>query len=135
MDFNNKYETLDDFISSRLNDEEVGIWFYDNGLEKFIIKLPNHIIRAINQGCKLEMLVGQYFVSEKTYPVIGLFIYDHIDNPLIVTQSSNFLLEIDALKLILKRGNSILLDFYDELGVPVLSSNPTLSENTVEIQW
>ena len=80
MDFNNKYETLDDFISSRLNDEEVGIWFYDNGLEKFIIKLPNHIIRAINQGCKLEMLVGQYFVSEKTYPVIGLFIYDHIDN-------------------------------------------------------
>ena len=36
MDFNNKYETLDDFISSRLNDEEVGIWFYDNGLEKFI---------------------------------------------------------------------------------------------------
>ena len=71
MDFNNKYETLDDFISSRLNDEEVGIWFYDNGLEKFIIKLPNHIIRAINQGCKLEMLVGQYFVSEKTYPVIG----------------------------------------------------------------
>ena len=135
MDFNNKYETLDDFISSRLNDEEVGIWFYDNGLEKFIIKLPNHIIRAINQGCKLEMLVGQYFVSEKTYPVIGLFIYDHIDNPLIVTQSSNFLLEIDALKLILKRGNSILVDFYDELGVPVLSSNPTLSENTVEIQW
>ena len=83
---------MDDFISSRLNDEEVGIWFYDNGLEKFIIKLPNHIIRAINQGCKLEMLVGQYFVSEKTYPVIGLFIYDHIDNPLIVTQSSNFLL-------------------------------------------
>lgn len=36
MDFNNKYETLDDFISSRLNDEEVEIWFYDNGLEKFI---------------------------------------------------------------------------------------------------
>ena len=35
----------------------------------------------------------------------------------------------------MKRGNSILLDFYDELGVPVLSSNPTLSENTVEIQW
>lgn len=54
---------------------------------------------------------------------------------MIVTQSSNFLLEIDALKIILKSRNSILVDFYDELGVPVLSSNATLSENTVEIQW
>ena len=35
----------------------------------------------------------------------------------------------------MKSGNSILVDFYDELGVPVLSSNATLSENTVEIQW
>lgn len=55
------------------------------------------------------MILDEYKLEGKSYPIAGIIIYDHVKHPMFLTCSLTFLKEIDILeKLLVENSNQLI---------------------------
>ena len=106
----------------------VGIWFYcSKENDKIILKLSSYLIKHIYRTVKTELLVSIYKDQSKTYPMLGMRIFDNDQHPCLIAERMQ-LSQLSAFKKVMS-SNTINVDIYDELGFPVLSGKLFYSDS------
>ena len=91
-------------------------------------------MKAITQGCKVELIFGQYVNADITYLITGICIHDTADVPLIVFGLQRCEEEHFALSDCLQAGRSPIF-FFSEMDICVFSSSLIVDkENTLKAE-
>lgn len=122
-----------DRIFKELFSENANVWYYSEGdTSKIIVKLPSNVIKAIGMGCKVEFLFGRDYSSSRKYIHNGIRIYDDPIHFLTVSGTLRFEDEYNSLSKIAIL-DSVLVEFYDELALPVASATVSFKNYSKKI--
>lgn len=136
---NNSYKTTEksmyipsDVISKMIQSEQYGVWAesYENGNSAaLIIKIPSSSLKAIIQGCKIQLFIGITTIEkDKIYLTIGVQIFDSIDSPLLVPMAVRTKKEESGIKILLNKQNFVIA-LFDELNTNICSATGKISNS------
>lgn len=112
---------IHEIIANQITGQDAGLWFWEKFTKKIIVKAPTHTIKEIYQGKEIFLYIKseQYFSRDVLFT--GVAINDFRENPAYIFGINRFKDEIKIIeKLFLEE--SLEIDFYNELGIAVLSA-------------
>lgn len=113
--------------------EHMGVWseLFDDGLA-LIIKAPTTVLKAINQGCDVHLIIGLCH-SDSTTLAIGISISDNRKSPLLIPMIPRTKREIEGI-ISLTKQSELLFSAYDEIGDPVLHAKGEINGKLTQ-EW
>lgn len=112
---------IHEIIANQITGQDAGLWFWEKFTKKIIVKAPTHIIKEIYQGKEIFLYIKseQYFSRDVLFT--GLAINDFRENPAYIFGINRFKDEIKIIEKLFGE-ESLEIDFYNELGIAVLSA-------------
>lgn len=107
-------------ITNQIAGQDAGLWFWEEFTKKIIVKAPTHTIKEIYQGKEIFFYIKSENYFSKDVLFTGVAINDLRENPVYIFGINRFNDEIKIIeKLFIEE--SLEIDFYNELGIAVLS--------------
>lgn len=112
---------IHEIIANQITGQDAGLWFWEKFTKKLIVKAPTHTIKEIYQGKEIFLYIKseQYFSRDVLFT--GLAISDFRENPAYIFGINRFKDEIKIIEKLFGE-ESLEIDFYNELGIAVLSA-------------
>lgn len=112
---------IHEIIANQITGQDAGLWFWEKFTKKIIVKAPTHTIKEIYQGKEIFLYIKseQYFSRDVLFT--GLAINDFRENPAYIFGINRFKDEIKIIEKLFGE-ESLEIDFYNELGIAVLSA-------------
>lgn len=114
---------------SELISSEVGIWYVrsDTGTA-ILIKAPEHILKTIIAGSKVELIFGKYYEEGINYLCVGLTIHDDPISPIAFFQLHADKEEFHIIHNIFNLGQTPIF-LFNEMDISVAHSSLTIIDN------
>ncbi len=120
-------------IYKELISEDASIWFVEDSSELFfMIKAPINTVKAIIEGCRIELLIGKDTNLGKTVIHTGIRVYDDPNHCLLLTGTNRHLEDNQSLIKVLEQ-QSCTVGLYNEIGICVSTSILNINEKNGKI--
>jgi len=103
-----------------IRSEQFGVWaesYNEGSCSALLAKAPTTSIKAVLQGCKVQLIVGENTL-EKKFLAVALKIFDTEEAPLLMPMAARTQREINGLIDLLRRKH-FSFTIYDELSSPI----------------
>lgn len=107
-------------IANQIAGQDAGVWFWEEFTKKIIVKAPTYTIKEICQGKEVFFYIKSEKYFSRDVLFTGVAINDFRENPTYIFGINRFNDEVKIIdKLFIEE--TIEIDFYNELGIAVLS--------------
>lgn len=121
-------------ITSRLHSESAGLWIANSKNDPklwLVAKLPNHLIRALHLNAKAELNIYLVDVHETVIPLLGISVFDSLDQPMMVAAGLRSAMEIKNLVSLLTL-SGVPIQFHNENEFPLLAATCVFDRREAE---
>lgn len=116
-------------IGKQINNEDAGLWFWNQSVHKLIIKVPTHTAKAIFQGKSIFLYLKSIHLFSRNILFSGASINDFDSNPIELYGINRFKEEIDIIRDVFQN-ECLNVDIFNELGVCVLTGVIKVDDQT-----
>ena len=102
-------------IERQVNNEDGGLWFWNQSINKLIIKVPTHTAKAIFKGKSISLYIKSINLFSRNVLFSGVSIDDFDSNPIELFGINQFKEEIEIIRDVFK-SESLNVDVFNELG-------------------
>lgn len=116
-------------IERQVNNEDGGLWFWNQSINKLIIKVPTHTAKAVFKGKSISLYIKSLNLFSRNILFSGVSIDDFDSNPIELFGINQFKEEIKIIRDVFK-SESLNVDIFNELGICVLTGIAKISDLT-----